>query len=84
MNGKFLELVKWIVANKDAIIELIELWKAIVGAFNPTSEGDVITMTADQVEALADTPEKKELVEYLNGNPQDAEALVEVMKKLAE
>lgn len=84
MNGKFLELVKWIVANKDAIIELIELWKAIVGAFNPTSEGDVITMTADQVEALADTPEKKELVEYLNANPQDAEALAEVMKKLAE
>ena len=84
MNGKFLELVKWIVANKDAIIELIELWKAIVGAFNPTSEGDVITMTADQVEALADTPEKKELVEYLNANPQDAEALAEVMEKLAE
>jgi hypothetical protein len=84
MNGKFLELVKWIVANKDAIIELIELWKAIVGAFNPTSEGDVITMTADQVEALADTPEKKELVEYLNANPQDAEALAEVLNKLAE
>jgi len=81
---KFLELVKWIIANKDAIIELIELWKTIVGAFNPTSEGDVITMSADQVDVLADSPEKKELIEYLNANPQDAQALSEVLKKLAE
>lgn len=79
---KFLELVKWIIANKDAIIELIELWKTIVGAFNPTSEGDVITMSA--VEALADSPEKKEVLEWLNANPQEAIALSEVLNKLAE
>lgn len=79
---KFLELMKWIIANKDAIIELIELWKTIVGAFNPTSEGDVITMSA--VEALADSPEKKEVLEWLNANPQEAIALSEVLNKLAE
>lgn len=79
---KFLELVKWIIANKDAIIELIELWKTIVGAFNPTSEGDVITMSA--VEALVDSPEKKEVLEWLNANPQEAIALSEVLNKLAE
>lgn len=79
---RFLELVKWIIANKEAIIELIDLWKTIVGVFNPTSEGDVITMSA--VEALADSPEKKEVLEWLNANPQEAIALSEVLNKLAE
>jgi hypothetical protein len=79
---RFLELVKWIIANKEAIIELIDLWKTIVGVFNPTSEGDVIAMSA--VEALADSPEKKEVLEWLNANPQEAIALSEVLNKLAE